>query len=479
MRLEKAPRILLARNDNCIEALPIIFRSFFSSSFMIFLDRTLTFLALPALLHLTACERTLEEQPDVFLDPEVENGMEVAAIEELSIFLSRGSERTCDLKLTGEIDRENASALATEILRFANSGLGNRSNELSATLCLNSPGGEIANARTVEAAIEVAREKGFGIKTLVKAGDSCLSACALIFMSGFDCLRQFCNPSRSMSSRATLGFHTPFFGLESLEGGDRFLAATYEGAIRDLGDFMLLGRDSTIPSFLLAEILRTPSDEFFYIDTIAKVLAAEIEVFDIRQAPVTSDTIHHYCANHYAVEDGLEKVAYTNYFYGLRIGTEEIQYGTTFDDFEAGGEFLETLGGQAGSVESFAETGDEAEFRPTRYWHVDSLQYENRAGETIDQSPFLMVHHQSYAWDFNLIYTCIIHRLEVYFSEYEAQDIQIPDGVSRLTQDYEAGILRGNVSSLEASKILNRWLANDDERWIYTWPAQTLLTELR
>ncbi len=446
---------------------------------MIFFDRTLTFLALPVLLHLTACERTLEQQPDVFLDPEVENATDVASLEELSIFLSRGNERTCDLKLAGEIDRENASALAAEIRRFANSGLGNRSNELSATLCLNSPGGEIANARVVETAMEVAREQGFGIRTIVKAGDSCLSACALIFMSGFDCFRQFCRPFRSISSRANLGFHSPFFGLESLEGGDRFLAATYQGAIRDLGDFMLLGRDSTIPSFLLAEILRTPSDEFFYIDTVAKVLGAEIDVFDIRRAPITGDTIHHYCANHYAVEDGLEKVAYTNYLYGLRVGTEEIEYGTTFADFEAEEEFLETLGGQAGSVESFAEIGDQAEFRPTRYWYVDSLQFEDRWGNTEDQSPFLMVHHQTYAWDYNLIYTCIVHNGSVYFSEYGEHGLQFPDGVSRLTQDYDSGTPRGNVSSFEASRILDRWLGDSKEQWIYTWPAQTFLTDAR
>ncbi len=437
-------------------------------------------LFLASLILLASCDVDQENQISGAL-PTDETDIELSEAEyaRLRSLLSSDNPQTCHLRLDGEITQDKAEELADRIRYFADSGLGGRSGELSAQLCLDSPGGQLASARIIRDAFAYARSRDFGVRTIVKGRDECLSACALLFMSGFDCFRQACRSERLMSRSAKLGFHTPFFGIESLEGGDRFLASAYESAILDLGQFLVLGRDSVIPSFLIAEILRTPKDSFFLIDTVGKALAADIEVYDVPNFNRSSNAILFLCANSHALASGIENTAYTDYLFALRIGTEELPYGTSFSEFEVDGFGFDDIVQLAGSILSFS---DADLVRPPDFLYLPEFQNDFDTPE-----PLLLVHYPTYAWDLNLIYTCTFtfraggeeSALNIYAGIDEPFGITLPDELYGPARGGDDELVQGRLlTQRRANSVLAGWLAEQQDLWLQTWPPQTFLTSL-
>lgn len=105
-----------------------------------------------------------------------------------------------------------------EILRDINKFrvMANRVPMLFTVLVMDSPGGNVA------AALEIGREvKARGFSTLVKAGNTCASACGLIWLAG---------DSRYMARGARIGFHAAYAehgGAQVEKGAPNALIGSY------------------------------------------------------------------------------------------------------------------------------------------------------------------------------------------------------------------------------------------------------------
>ena len=146
---------------------------------------------------------------------------------------------------------------------------------------LNSKGGNFEEAIKIAG---VARERF--LSTKLGPGSTCLSACAIVFMSGMNYNTRYFVKSRFMHPSATLGFHAPTITA----GGGNFdaadLEAAYSRAIEQIGKKLLATaryQDQSwtsplIKATLVNEMMMTRGSNYFYIDTVGKAAEFEIEL---------------------------------------------------------------------------------------------------------------------------------------------------------------------------------------------------------
>lgn len=152
-----------------------------------------------------------------------------------------------------------------------------------------------------DAALEIAqtvRERGF--TTFVERGETCLSACAIIFMAGFEFGDgvdvQANRRSRFIEWPARLGFHSPYIRDDSITFSDKALEVAPASVIRKLIDDNLdqftRGRDAVrrmieadpgawSQDLLLRLLLEVGQDSFVEIQTVGDVLDWEVEITNI------------------------------------------------------------------------------------------------------------------------------------------------------------------------------------------------------
>ena len=128
--------------------------------------------------------------------------------------------------------------------------------------------------------------RGFNrVSTLVRNGEQCLSACALIFMLGYQCANGRCRTSRFLEHKAKLGFHAPYLDEAAVEVPASLLDLSYETALKDFAYILSQGNGEEFfdyteryPNYIIQEMLAKGREEYFYIDTIEKMLSSEIEL---------------------------------------------------------------------------------------------------------------------------------------------------------------------------------------------------------
>ena len=200
----------------------------------------------------------------------------------------------CALKVVGEIASGDIGVLSEA---FALRGIGTSTDGsfedavAAKPLCLDSPGGSYYEG------IEIARlVNEMGIPTRVGDADRCFSACALIFMAGRAQGTENDGPRRTMHINAGLGFHAPYFALESSE---TFSSQQVNGTVDVYREMVLLmvqfGRKKSIfshapvlaPSLIEAVFSRGPS-EIEYLDSIneAMLWGVNLEGFAEKHAKV-------------------------------------------------------------------------------------------------------------------------------------------------------------------------------------------------
>ena len=230
---------------------------------------------------------------------------------------------------------------------------------------------------------------------------------------------------------------------------------------------------------LIAEILRTPKDSFFLIDTVGKALAADIEVYDVPRFNRSANAILFLCANSHAITSGIENTAYTDYIYALRIGTEDLPYGTSFSEFEEEEFFFGDVVQLAGSLLSFS---DPDLVTPPDFLYLPEIQNDFDTPE-----PLLMIQYPTYAWDLNLIYTCTFtfqpnreeQILSIYLGSDEPFGITLPDELYGPARAGDEELVQGRLlTQRRANSVLAGWLAEQQDLWLQTWPPQTFLTSL-
>ena len=143
-------------------------------------------------------------------------------------------------------------------------------------VCLSSPGGSYPEGVRIALLFW---ENGIG--TEVRAGASCLSACAIAFMGGTTMIESEIGPfpHRNLHKDAKLGFHAPFLDLREGNFNRAAVLSAYHAALEAIG-LLLDNRDRlTIHPELIEAMLKKGSDEFEYIDTIDEAGLYKIGLF--------------------------------------------------------------------------------------------------------------------------------------------------------------------------------------------------------
>lgn len=148
----------------------------------------------------------------------------------------------------------------------------------SARICLDSPGGSFVEALKIA---NIINKLSFG--TVVPRNARCESACALIFLAGtFLTEGERYAADRHIHATAKLGFHVPSLSLPKRPDG-KFdsveVMKAYKIAIKSMAVIQESSSLLNMRSSLLVQMLSTPPDSMFYIDTVGKAIRWHIGVY--------------------------------------------------------------------------------------------------------------------------------------------------------------------------------------------------------
>ena len=214
---------------------------------------------------------------------------------EIKLELVQGYERVGTVYLEGEIEPNDHKKLLDV--------LGDNGGQKGIPLYieLNSKGGNFEEAIKIA---DVARERV--LSTKLGPGSTCLSACAIVFMSGMNYNNSWFVKSRIMHPTAVLGFHAPSMSA----GGGNFdaadLEAAYSRGVEQVGKKLLAVaryRDAAwtnprIKPSLVNEMMVSRGSNFFYIDTVGKAAEFEIDLDGaIGPSAATQPNLRNACRN--------------------------------------------------------------------------------------------------------------------------------------------------------------------------------------
>lgn len=143
-------------------------------------------------------------------------------------------------------------------------------------LCLDSPGGIfIEGVSIAEWLVEN------GVKTIIRPGAVCYSACAIIFMGG-GFFEDAYFPQRELYAGGQLGFHAPYSVPSAKTYTSEQLAIAYHFGLQSVAKMMTLGAiDSDdkgfIPTSIILELLKMPPDKLYMVNTGARIRKLDIE----------------------------------------------------------------------------------------------------------------------------------------------------------------------------------------------------------
>ncbi len=194
----------------------------------------------------------------------------------------------CAIRINGEIaagDLEKLESIAKKVPDNRIPGI-----VLRHVVCLNSSGGLFVEAVRIA---KYLRENHFGTK--LDESDTCLSACAIIFLSGsfvpleHDGIKSW----RVMHPKAKLGFHRPSIVVKQGTYSESDIERAYNVAM----DTSLLLMEQRAPASLLKAIFKTPSDEINYLDTVDEAGRWDVTIWPIKQKTITKFDAYIGCTN--------------------------------------------------------------------------------------------------------------------------------------------------------------------------------------
>jgi len=177
----------------------------------------------------------------------------------------------------GDLDRLKAKGLAAEDI-----------------LSLNSNGGRFQEGLAI-ARYLFDTEVG----SIVEAGNSCFSACAVAFLGGAALGEESSSlAARSVSPGARLGFHAPFLNLGAGTFTEDEVQAYYDRAIRTIVDLVASSNILQIDHGDAAELMRPQRTELLYLDTAGLLGRYRISVQGMEMPKrLTKTMVLSLCAN--------------------------------------------------------------------------------------------------------------------------------------------------------------------------------------
>jgi hypothetical protein len=171
-------------------------------------------------------------------------------------------------------------------------------------LDLNSTGGNFEEAIKIA---KLALDKM--LSTRLGKNSECLSACAIIFMAGTRFTTVGSSLERRMHPGAKLGFHAPTLQIPSEASNSEQISGAYDAAVDAIGSELLalarfrgtLWNNPLMKPDLINEMMLRRGRNFFYIDTIRKVIENDIELDDAVGPRVTANSVMDACANFLAM----------------------------------------------------------------------------------------------------------------------------------------------------------------------------------
>lgn len=207
----------------------------------------------------------------------------------------------CDVSIVGKIDERTIDNAISELEK-----IDPRFPTESATLCLDSPGGDLAQAiRFIEYMTEQSKGAN-GISTYVPRDANCSSSCSLILLSGFVCSQRFCYISRAMHRTATVGFHAPFLPGRPVQADRETLQEAYAAAVSAIkkisdsfsSEVYFQNSHLRLTAEMLVDIISTPPSEMYYLQTIGDLIKYKITpVGEYRVEKIDSDSFLTACDN--------------------------------------------------------------------------------------------------------------------------------------------------------------------------------------
>jgi hypothetical protein len=232
----------------------------------------------------------------------------------------------CTHRLTGEIAPGDAGKVAAEIASLP----GQDHDDLNFIVCMNSPGGSLADGIAIG---KLFKDNFFG--TFVPQGAECLSACAVAFMHGTVGAYEYFLNHRMMHPSARVGFHAPSLPFEG-DPNDlvplSLVNAAYLAARKNIADIVAAASNPVsdfaapvIPLQLLSGMLSTPENDFLYVDTLHQAFAWQIDIYPHNlKAPSGFHIefgLYQLCENaSYKIDGG------NTLFSGRTITAEEVKY---------------------------------------------------------------------------------------------------------------------------------------------------------
>ena len=148
--------------------------------------------------------------------------------------------------VSGDLDRLKSTDLAAD-----------------AVLSLNSNGGLFQEGLAIARFLFDTK-----VATIVEAGNSCFSACAVAFLGGAALGEESASlAARSVSPQARLGFHAPFLNLGAGTFTEEQVQAYYDRAVQTIVDVVSSSNVLQIDHGDAAELMRPQRTDLLYLDT--------------------------------------------------------------------------------------------------------------------------------------------------------------------------------------------------------------------
>lgn len=162
-------------------------------------------------------------------------------------------------------------------------------------ICFDSPGGSFSEG--VEIAQYLLAEH---IGSAVPRDAECISACAVAFMGGTNDTKGDGGifPFRQLHPFGKLGFHAPFIEVPERDYSGEIVQQAFEGALANIGLLLSRGDDMKFPRSLVLQMLKTPGDKMYYIETVGEASRWGIGVAPvIPRASLEPESVINACYN--------------------------------------------------------------------------------------------------------------------------------------------------------------------------------------
>lgn len=215
-------------------------------------------------------------------------------------------ETGCNLHLDGIIaagDAQKLEAAYQANIKPGFHGLDSTPGFRGAKLCMNSPGGSIAEAFLIFRFLTSGTETAV---TYIPKDAVCESACAVAFLAG-GAGYYGSETVRLMHPTAKLGFHAPRLVVESGVYSEQEVDKSYAIALQVIAELLdvrrtVLSNPLLLPSSVLETMLRTPAEEMTYVETVGQAARWGISIFPVdlpqRLEPLNWRSV---CENTYAM----------------------------------------------------------------------------------------------------------------------------------------------------------------------------------